>query len=86
MAQDKRKIGSLEDQITANLKELETVRTDLSLLQHDMAHYQDTIKQKDRMIAFLQAHISQLTQSISQLSLPLSREGAKKKGWWRFWG
>jgi len=29
--------------------------------------------------------VAQLIQSISQLALPLSQEGAKKKRWWQFW-
>ena len=41
---------------------------------------------KDNEIDFLRSHISQLTQSISQLALKPSEEEAKKKGWsWRFW-
>ena len=55
------------------------------LMEHDKAHYQDTIKQKDQQIAFLEAHIAQLTQSIGQLSLKPGDEEIKKKGWWRFW-
>jgi hypothetical protein len=55
------------------------------LLQHDQAHYQDSIKQKDEMIAFLQAHIAQLTQSISQLSLKPGDEEIKAKHWYQFW-
>jgi hypothetical protein len=35
------------------------------------------------MIRFLQAHIAQLTQSISQLSLKPGDEEIRKKGWWR---
>jgi len=54
-------------------------------LQKDLTHALDTIKQKDEMIGFLQAHVSQLTQSISQLSLPPSQEEARAKSWWRFW-
>jgi len=37
------------------------------------------------MIGFLQAHTTQLTQSISQLSLKPGDEEIKKKGWWKFW-
>ena len=40
---------------------------------------------KDNEIDFLRSHISQLTQSISQLALKPSEEEAKKKGWWQFW-
>lgn len=54
-------------------------------LQKDLTHAIDTIKQKDEMIGFLQAHISQLTQSISQLALKPGEEEIKKKGWWQFW-
>ena len=84
-AQTKRNQGALEEQIASTLTELEKARSDMILLQHDQAHFQDTIKQKDEMIGFLQAHIAQLTQSISQLALPPSQEEAKAKSWWRFW-
>jgi hypothetical protein len=40
---------------------------------------------KDKQIGFLEGHVAQLTQSISQLALPSSPEEAKKKGWWQFW-
>jgi hypothetical protein len=55
------------------------------LLEHDKAHYQDTINQKNQKIAVLEAHIAQLTQSISQLSLLPSQEEAKRKHWYQFW-
>jgi chromosome segregation ATPase len=84
-AQVRRKLGALEEQIAATHGELEKACTDMILLQHDQAHYQDSIRQKDEMIAFLQAHIAQLTQTVSQLALPPSQEEAKKKGWWHFW-
>jgi hypothetical protein len=46
----------------------------------------DTIKQKDEMIGFLQAHVAQLTQSSSQFAFkPGENRGIKKTGWWRFW-
>ena len=84
-AQARRKLGVLEEQIAATQGEMEKARSDMILLQHDQAHYQDTITQKDQQIAFLQAHIAQLTQSISQLALPPSQEEARAKSWWRFW-
>src|SRR5271157_2193070 len=40
---------------------------------------------KDNEIDFLRSHISQLTQSISQLALKPSEAEAEKKGWWHFW-
>ena len=54
-------------------------------LQKDLTHALDTIKNKDEMINFLQAHVSQLTQSISQFALKPGEEEIKKKGWWQFW-
>jgi chromosome segregation ATPase len=54
-------------------------------LQKDLNHALDTIKQKDEMIGFLQAHISQLTQSISQLALKPGDEEIKSKHWYQFW-
>ena len=83
-AQSRRKLSQLEDQYAKGLIELEKVHTDMSLLGRDLAHYQDTINLKDQEIAFLQAHISQLTQSISQLALPPpSKEAAtRRKRWW----
>jgi chromosome segregation ATPase len=83
--QARRKLGAIEAQITANTLETEKARADMILLEHDKAHYQDTINQKNQQIAFLEAHIAQLTQSISQLSLKPGEEEIKKKGWWRFW-
>jgi len=83
--QARRKLGAIEAQIAANTLETEKARADMILLEHDKAHYQDTINQKNQQIAFLEAHIAQLTQSISQLSLKPGEEEIKKKGWWRFW-
>jgi chromosome segregation ATPase len=80
-----RKTGTLEEQLAATLPELEKLRMDMILLKHDEAHYRDTIQQKDQQIAFLEAHVAQLTQSISQLALPPSQEEAKAKHWWQFW-
>jgi chromosome segregation ATPase len=54
-------------------------------LQKDLTHAMDTIKQKDEMIGFLEGHISQLTQSISQFALKPGDEEIKRKGWWQFW-
>jgi chromosome segregation ATPase len=85
VAQIERKLHAIEDQIASTNIELEKARSDMILMEHDKAHYQDTITQKDQQITFLQAHIAQLTQSISQLSLKPGEEEIKKKGWWHFW-
>jgi len=85
VAQIESKLHAIEDQIASTLIELEKARSDMILMEHDKAHYQDTITQKDQQITFLQAHIAQLTQSISQLALPPSQEEAKAKHWYQFW-
>ena len=83
-AQVRRKLSALEEQIASNLNELQTARSDMILMERDKTHYQDTIKLKDQEISFLQAHISQLTQTV-QLALPPSKEEARAKSWWQFW-
>lgn len=60
-------------------------RSDVIFLQHDQAHFQDTIRQKNQEIAFLYAHVSQLTQSIGQFALKPGEEEIKKKGRWQLW-
>jgi len=42
-------------------------------------------KSQQADIDFLRGHVSLLTQSISQLSLPPSEEEARAKHWWQFW-
>ena len=78
-------IAVLKDQYAATFKELETLRNDITLKDVNFTHAKDTITQKDQEIAFLQAHIAQLTQSISQLALPPSQEEARAKHWYQFW-
>jgi chromosome segregation ATPase len=85
LEQTRRKLSQLEDQNAKALIDLEKARADMSLLERDLAHYQDTIKLKDQEIGFLQAHIAQLVQSISQLSLKPGEEEIRAKSWWRFW-
>jgi hypothetical protein len=40
---------------------------------------------KDKQIGFLEGHVAQLTQSISQLSLKPGEEEIKAKHWYQFW-
>jgi len=60
-------------------------RSELEGMKRDHDHFKDTLAIKDKQIGFLEGHVAQLTQSISQLALPPSQEEAKKKGWWQFW-
>lgn len=47
-ANTRRKLSALEAQIATTLEELERALSDMTLLQHDMAHCQDAIKQTDQ--------------------------------------
>ena len=60
-------------------------RGELEGMRRDHDHFKDTLAIKDKQIGFLEGHVAQLTQSISQLALPPSQEEAKAKSWWRFW-
>jgi len=42
------------------------------------------IRLKDDEIAFLRAHLSQLSDKLTP-ALPPSQEEARSKRWWRFW-
>jgi len=88
----KRLVDSLTikfDQATIKIDSLTSLsdqkKIEFDSLQKDLSHALDTIKNRDEMISFLQAHIAQLTQSISQLALKPGDDEIKKKGWWRFW-
>jgi len=79
------KIDHLQTELDNRRTEAENARRDAEKLRHDQDHYKDTLAMKDRQIGFLEGHVAQLTQTVSQLALPPSQEEAKAKGWWRFW-
>jgi hypothetical protein len=79
------KLKKLEAQVSATVPELETLRNDMSRATLKEAHFVETLKLKDQEIAFLQAHVAQLTQTIGQIALKPGEEEIKKKGWWQFW-
>ena len=58
---------------------------ELDGMRRDHDHFKSTLELKDKQISFLEGHVSQLTQSISQFALKPGEEEIKKKGWWRFW-
>ena len=60
-------------------------RGEAEALRHDQDHYKQTIDLMGKQISFLESHVAQLTQSISQLSLKPGEEETKRKGWWQFW-
>jgi len=65
--------------------QMDSLREELAVAKTDRDRLNEALKVRDDDVAFLRGHVSQLTQSISQLSLPPSQEEAKKKGWWQFW-
>jgi chromosome segregation ATPase len=54
------------------------------VLRRDLEHYKETLQLKNDEIAFLRAHLSQLSEKITP-ALPPSQEEARAKSWWRFW-
>jgi chromosome segregation ATPase len=79
------KIDLLQTELDRRRTEAEQARGEAEALRRDQNHYKDTLAMKDRQIGFLEGHVAQLTQSISQLALPPSQEEARAKHWWRFW-
>ncbi len=80
---------SREDQLRSEADKTRSEKDQVSgehvALRRDIEHYKDTLAIKDKQISFLEGHVAQLTQSISQLSLKPGEEEIKKKGWWQFW-
>jgi len=80
---------SREDQLRSEIEHARSLKDQASSeadgLRRDIEHYKDTLAIKDKQISFLEGHVAQLTQSISQLSLKPGDEEIKKKGWWQFW-
>ena len=97
--QKDKKIHTLENQIAERDKKFESKASELEHLKSQIDQIREqlheseklkekiesALKSKEDEISFLRGHVAQLTQSISQLSLPPSQEEAKKKGWWQFW-
>jgi uncharacterized protein (DUF3084 family) len=79
--QTRHKLVSLE----ASVADLARHKEELERLKVTHEKTLEAMTLKDDEIDFLRSHISQLTQSISQLALKPSEEEAQKKGWWQFW-
>jgi hypothetical protein len=45
----------------------------------------EAINLRNQDVSFLQGHVAQLTQSISQFALKPGEEEIKRKDWWQFW-
>jgi len=72
------KMQSETDQLAKTREELAAARMEANNLK-------EAISLRNQDVSFLQGHVSQLTQSISQFALKPGEEEIKKKGWWRFW-
>jgi chromosome segregation ATPase len=78
----------LESLTLASLKSDEQVKqleADLMVKDLEIKKLNDALELNREEIAFLRGHVSLLTQSISQLSLPPSEEEIRAKHWWQFW-
>jgi len=95
----KREISKLGNQIAGKDKVIESKTkdvmqadakvnqsyADVMQAKNEVSKYEMALKGKEDEISFLRGHVSQLTQTVSQLSLPPAEEEVKKKGWWQFW-
>ena len=95
----KRKITKLENQLAEKDRVIESKSKDVMQVEeklnlsyadvmqakNETSKYEMALKGKEDEISFLRGHVSQLTQSISQLSLKPGDEEIKRKGWWQFW-
>ena len=97
--QKEKKIHTLENQIVEKDKEIKSLskevllqkdegvklREELEKVKHEATKYEMAFKSQQADIDFLRGHIAQLTQTVSQLSLPPSQEEARAKHWYQFW-
>ena len=79
---------SREDQLRSEVDQARSLKDQASeeaaIFRRDLEHYKDTLQLKNDEIAFLRAHLSQLSEKITP-ALPPSQEEARAKSWWRFW-
>jgi chromosome segregation ATPase len=65
--------------------QLDKTREELAVARMEANNLRETISLRNQDVSFLQGHVAQLTQSISQFALKPGEEEIKKKGWWQFW-
>ncbi len=63
---------------------LAKAREELAAARMEADKLKESINLRNQDVSFLQGHVAQLTQSISQLSLKPGDEEIKRKGWWQF--
>jgi chromosome segregation ATPase len=74
----------LRDELGRRQSEADQARSETEILKVKIGSYLDTMKLKDDEVAFLRAHIHQLSDKFPR-ALPPSEEEIKAKHWWQFW-
>ena len=63
--------------------ERDSAKIESDSLRNEMKHFNDTMKLKDDEIAFLRAHVHQLSDKLPKALPEFTEE--QKKHWWHFW-
>ena len=77
--------SKLQENANQSINDLTSLKEELILSKSEVDKWKEALRIKDGDIDYLRSHVSQLTQSISQLALKPGEEEIKKKGWWKFW-
>lgn len=77
-------ISQRNDDLANTRSEVLSIKEKNELLQKELQHSQDVIKQKNEEIAFLRSHTHQLSEKIIS-ALQLGKDEEKAKRWWNFW-
>jgi len=75
----------LQAELEHERKGLAGMKDELITARAEADKLREAMTAKDDEIGFLRGHVSQLTQSISQLSLKPGDEEIRAKHWWQFW-
>jgi uncharacterized protein (DUF3084 family) len=78
-------VKELSDSLEQARTEASTLREMMNLVRIEADKLKEAASIREADVAFLRGHVSQLAQSISQLSLPPAQEEARTKRWWQFW-
>ncbi len=86
LAEKDKAIESISNEVNQLREQVKHADENVIKAQQETAKYELALKGKEDEILFLRSHVAQLTQSISQLSLPPSQDEIKVKSpWWKFW-
>jgi chromosome segregation ATPase len=85
IAEKDKEIKSLSNEVLLQKDEGMKLREELGKALQEAMKYEMAFKSQQADIDFLRGHVSQLTQTVSQLALPPSQEEARAKHWYQFW-